>query len=56
MTYVVPHQLAINEDLTAIPQTCDVFISILRHASLREEQTFSLRVIVSIGTNRKVVK
>jgi hypothetical protein len=53
MIYVVLDQMAVNKDLTAIPEAGDVFISILRH---RDAKRAKIRRGCSIGTRKKVVK
>lgn len=55
MIYVILHEMAINEDLAAILQACDVFISILRHTSLREERTSNLWCGRRIEAQKKLV-
>ena len=42
MIYVILHEMTINEDLAAILQACDVFISILRHRDAVCVKTLSL--------------
>ena len=42
MTYVVLDQMAVNKDLTAIPEAGDVIISIFRHRDAERVKTLSL--------------